>query len=337
MTQKITNDKTQEKLTANTETVSSTDSQGREVAQVAPKTGNCLWNGLSYIASGIASLFNSCTNPSIDKVDAPVVLKSSKPKKQEAETLWKLFIQDPVIQKLPEREQKRVFKKCLAEYQTSVAAYETAAGEVAFANPNAQKFAKDLSGRLAAVVEAYNAICEEENPSSASNPLFTKEFMASMRLAQLFGNDSTGSGSVGMSPLTIMGALKQGNLRERMTLAYRTVFSFFAAQILDKPGMIDKINAKLKEQGAGFQIDKEQFEQDQAKGDGIISLNGQRTIKQAPVVDNFRNVEKKRISLPQPTRTEATGPVLSEITGLSFREARVGTRYDAFDSTLIAE
>ncbi|MCB1068490.1 MAG: hypothetical protein KDK56_09945, partial [Simkania sp.] len=82
---------------------------------------------------------------------------------------------------------------------------------------------------------------------------------------------------------------------------------------------------------------KERFEQDQAKGEGIITLGGQRTIKQAPVVDNFRNVEKKRLSLPQPTRHEATGAVLSEIPGLSDREARVGTRYDAFDQTLRQE
>ncbi|MCP5491251.1 MAG: hypothetical protein H7A42_09130 [Chlamydiales bacterium] len=337
MTQKITNNDSQQPSTSNTQTVSSTDSQGREVAQVKPNQGNCLWNGLVYIASGIASLFDSCKKPAIDDVDQPVVLSSSKPKKQEAETLWNLFIQDPVIQKLPKSEQKKVFEKCLTDYQKSVTAYEKAAGEVAFTNPKAQKFAEDLSGRLSAIVKAYNAICEEENPSSAKNPLFTKEFMAAMRLAQLFGNDSTGSGSVGMSPLTIMGALKNGNLRERMTLAYRTVFSFFAAEILDKPGMIDKINDKLKEQGAGFQIDKERFEQDQAKGEGIITLGGQRTIKQAPVVDNFRNVEKKRLSLPQPTRHEATGAVLSEIPGLTIREARVGTRYDAFDQTLRQE
>lgn len=335
MTQNIKNEGNQTSSPNTTEKVSSTDSQGRQVEQVSSNSSNCLWNGLSYVASGIASLFNCCRGkPEVDKGEEQVVLQSSKPKKQEAEALWKVFVQDPTIKKLPLKEQQRIFKTCLAEYQKSVAAYEKASGEVAFANPKAKQFAQDLSNRLGAIVLAYNEICEEESPSSTSNPLFTKEFMAAMRLSQLFGNDSTGSGSVGMSPLTIAKALKNGNLRERMTLSYRTVFSFFAAQILDKPGMIDKINVKLKEQGAGFQIDKDQFEQDQAKGNGIISLNGQRTIKQAPVVDNFRNVEKKRVSLEQPTRREATGAVLSDIPGLSYREARVGTRYDAFDETL---
>ena len=179
MTQKVGNEGTQPQLLEATENVTSTDSQGRELEEINTSSRGCL----SRIGAKIWSIFTCCCRKEVEEPE-PVILRSSKPEKQEAEMLWKLFIQDPIIAKLPLKEQKKIFKKCLTEYRQSVTAYEKAAGEVAFANPKAEKFAKDLSSRLGYIVLAYNDVCESESPSKKQNPLFTKEFMAAMRLSK---------------------------------------------------------------------------------------------------------------------------------------------------------
>jgi len=314
------------------------DSSGRPVEKMTAKQTPPI--GVSLLKSSESRLPEKVKEQG--KISSEVVLldpQSSK-KGEEAETLRKYFQMEPSISKLPQSEQERIFSYCLKAYQSSVSEYEKAAGEVAFNHPKAQDFAKTLVQRLAIVMDIYYEILDEEsqvNPQS-KNPLFSREFMSLMRTSQRFGNDSTGAGSAGMNPLTIKKVLNEGNLREQMTLVYRSCFSFFVSTVLDNPELTNKINARLIEKGAGFQIDTAALKEDNSRGQGLFDVGSYRALKQCPVVDLFRNVEKKRINKKQPkVGAEVRGQRLNEVPGLSVREARIGTSYRVSDQNFEQE
>ncbi|CRX37465.1 hypothetical protein [Estrella lausannensis] len=61
------------------------------------------------------------------------------------------------------------------------------------------------------------------------------------------------AGNVGMSPLTIRKAITEGNLREKMYFPYKTTWDFTHA-ILKDYSLTEKVNQKLQDKGAGFEV-----------------------------------------------------------------------------------
>jgi hypothetical protein len=236
-------------------------------------------------------------------------------------------------------QRETLFQQCLADYRKSVAAYERIAGKVAFDHPAAKKFAAELAQKLEAILTAYNEILEEERAAgivldgsaqSTQALLVRKDLMRMIRLVKFFGNESSNPGSVGMNALAIQAAIFRGNLREQMTLAYRTIFSFLINEVLDKPGMIDKVNEKLAALPLArrFQIDKALVEKEMQDGTGIVDSPDGRMLKQIPIVGDYRNVENGRVRLQNPTPSQAPqGLDRDDIPDLSDREIRTGIEY----------
>jgi len=240
------------------------------------------------------------------------------------------FNKNPWIQTLSSQKKEKLFDLCLADYQKSVQKYEQAAASVAFDHPSAKRFAHEFCQRMGTILLAYNAVLEEEAPSCAKNPLFTPEFMSHIRFTQFFGNTQENPGSVGMNAIAIINTIEKGNLREQMTLVYKTVFSFFINEVLENPGMIAKINQKLALLPAehSFQIDEQLYLQEKMEGKGIIDSSKGKLVKQIPVVDTFRNVEQARISKPPiPPSSTTRSLQTQDIPDLSLQELRIGTGY----------
>lgn len=273
----------------------------------------------------------------LDLESITMAVVSSATSVKPGEALRRQFDLDPAFSALPRDKQDQVFSRCVADYQRSIAEYETAAAQVAFEDPKAQAFAKDLSQRMADIIEAYSDVLDEENPPEYLHPaVSSQEFRRKQRLSQFFGNVSTNPGSVGMSPLAIEGAIKNGNLRERMTLVYQTIFSFLINEVLDKPKMIDKINEKLMKlpKERRFQIDKTLVELEKRDGTGVIASPAGKLVKQGPSVDQYRNVEKGRVSKKKARLGSGPqGPRVTEVRKPSEREVLVGTRYAALGAS----
>lgn len=248
---------------------------------------------------------------------------------QQADALRKNFQLAPACREMPRDVQEQIYMRCLDAYRRSVSEFETVAPAVAFEQPAAQDYARDLCRRATAIVEAYSDVLEDERPTPHRNPLHTREFMRKARLASILGNVSTSPGSVGANALAIEQVIANGNLRERMTLVYKTFFPFLL-ELLSDPAMIDKINAKLQTlpPDSRFQIDKDLVMREKSDGSGIIDVPGfGKVIKQPPVVINLRT-EGGRKNHPKPRAGDALrGPASQGVQSLSDREARAGTGF----------
>ncbi len=198
-------------------------------------------------------------------------------------------------------------------------------GEVAFDYPEAQRFASDLCQRIAQIARAYTEILEEVRPtddaSGGERVTLRDELRKTLRIAEIFGNSSQSSGSVGMSILAIQVAIEGGNLREQMTLAYSSLFSFIVKEVLANPDMVRQINEKLD----GFQIDQELLQSDTEAGRGLAGT----MLTRVPLVEEYRTTEKARHNHATPAIGEGPrGPKPEEVYRLSERERLVGLEYE---------
>ncbi len=188
-------------------------------------------------------------------------------------------------------------------------------------NPEAQQFASQLCQRIGKLIEAYRKIEEEHRPTQNTRQPGLNSILCELKdklaFARFFGNTAMGGGSIGYNPLTIQKVVKEGSLREQMTLAYCTVFSFLLDEVLKDEETIRKVNEKLKEMKVGFQLNVELIEKERKEIGSLI----------CPIerVTKFRNIEKARLARPQPhIGEEPKGLKLSEIPGLTLSEARAG-------------
>jgi len=253
----------------------------------------------------------------IDKksVEPQIKLKALS-KEEEIASRLKQYVKIPeVLQDLNKEQQKQLFQACLKDYQAALDAYEATVAEICFTDPEAQKFAKDLCQRMSSLVTAYRKIEKLGDKDRTSGPVFISELKDKIIFARFFGNTAMGIGSVGYNPLVIQKAINEGNLREEMTLAYCTVFSFLLDEILKDNLTVAYINEQLEIDKAGFQIDADLIKKERAEQG--------RLIKPIEQVTKFRDTEKGRTKKEgRKVYEDFTGPKLKDIKGLSLNEAR---------------
>lgn len=243
------------------------------------------------------------------------------------------FRLDESLNGLNSEQEDQVFGKCLEAYRKSVVEFDKAAAKVAFEHEGARAFASELCRRTVAIIEAHSEVLEDENPSLERHDFFSREFMRKMRLIQILGNVASSSGSVGMNIFQIEKAIAEGNLREQMTLVYKGFFPFML-ELLDTPGMIDKINAKLQQlpPAKRFQIDRALFQQHKEAGTAIKDTpTGGKVVVQPAVVSDMRAAGARIILPKRPTRCGPSGLKVREIPELSVRELRAATGYAYHD------
>jgi len=174
---------------------------------------------------------------------------------------------------------KDLKEACLSDYRTAMRAMEDSVADVAGSHLDSMKFADKLNSRLFSFIETYaEVLLEEEGRISAdSNPDIKKaqiDLKVNELLVSIFsdkkqvgdrgtveqGNKSE-AGNIGMNPLAIRRAFKDGNLREKMYLPYKTTIWASTYAIFSNPEKIDKINQKLQESGKDWQVNTEMLKQ----------------------------------------------------------------------------
>lgn len=219
---------------------------------------------------------------------------------------------------LSKKQKDKISSKCLKAYQTAVRLYEKCAAKLFHNDPGAKAFAKEMSTRLSKIVEAYAKIMEEDCPSFTRSSL-KREVMAELKqkiiFGKVFGSFSTSTGSVGFNPFVIKQVIEEGTLREQLTLCYSSVFSFLIEDVLSNKTIIEKVNQKLNERRAGFQLNVELIEKERSTIGRMLKPSGRVTL--------FKEKENGRIKKPSYSSDQHKGAKLSEIPGLSLREARV--------------
>ncbi len=222
---------------------------------------------------------------------------------------------DPIVAKLPPDEKDRVIQACFEAYQRALAAFEHVVAEVAWSWPEANQFADEVCRRL---VEIVNAYAEIEAEMRGETP---RELLRLMTLSQFFSRASLDTGAVGYNPLSIQKAMREGNLREKLTLANVAVYGLFLQKIAADPEMVRRVNQKLAASStAGFQIDEVFLK-------SIVDTKMPAYV-QSPIVTDHRIKESGRVKLrpaaPTPPSQEAEGPKISEFKEPSIREVRAG-------------
>lgn len=257
-------------------------------------------------------------------LEIPKPLKGSIVASKLATSFEEQFQLSEKLQGLSEAEQEKIFSECLKSYQQAFEQYEVCATVELFKDPEAMKFAEQLAQRLAKVVEAYNEINlnKETAPATSERPLpleVLRELKQAVIFGQVFGSTSKAAGSVGFNSLAIQKVLKEGNMRERLTLVYASA-AFVVGEICKNKQNIEKVNEKLEKMGAGFQLNTDAIEEDRSK-----MKPGERLTKAVDVVEDFR---KKRGRTPKKVlpHQQVRGQRLSEIRDLSIREARAGVQ-----------
>ena len=232
------------------------------------------------------------------------------------------FTWSPQLDGLTTIQKEELFQSCLSEYQTSVIAFEHAVATLAWHDENAIAFAQEFSRRLLHIAKAYFEIVQSEAHVPESS--FEYELNRLLNLTAFFGSVSTYSGSVGMNPLVIQRALKEGNLRELMTLCNAAIFREEGAQgvLLNKifkdlsGGLIRQINERLQTLPLDqrFQI-----------SDMPSHITSEGKYKQSEVVRRHREDDHGRLEEPSQARIrERKGPSVLVPRDLSLRELRAG-------------
>jgi hypothetical protein len=257
-------------------------------------------------------------NLASDSEKSSILLEGAQIEAINVSELVRTFPLSENLKDLPVEDQEKIINECVKEFEKAYDAYEKAIGNILMEDPKAKDFAAQLSQRMAKTVEASQQIAEEDkssnNPHRPELNVILPELKEKLVYARFFGNTAYGSGSIGYNPLTIQRTIENGTLREQMTLSYCTVFSFILNEILKDKATIERINKKLKENNARFQFNTELIEKER-KEIGKLLLPIER-------VSQFR--ERGRIAREKMRYPEPQGPKISEIKGLTLREARAG-------------
>lgn len=254
---------------------------------------------------------------------------------KEASRLRDQFVCSSELEILDKDQKEQVFSKCLESYQEAVIHFESSLANLLFDHPKAKGFASEMCRRMECIIDAYNQTVVEDDTSASqscveddafASPSLPSSVMSELKqkifFAKAFATPASGAGGVGSNLIRIRQAIKEGNLREQMTLIYATIFSTFLNDVLKDRASIDRVNIKLQAMNAGFQLDVDAIEEDRRK-DGKLLKTSERVTK-------FRTDEKGRVAKPAvKPHNDTIGPQLSEISGLTLREAQSATEdYD---------
>lgn len=198
---------------------------------------------------------------------------------------------------------KQDINKLLNAYKVAMQTLEDSVADVAISHPESIAFANTLSDRIFTFIEKYAEVSLE--PQDLSPNAFQRKAQIDLKMNEILvsifsckistakGLIETGidneAGNVGTNPLAIRKAFKEGNLREKMYIIYKTNWNF-THEIFIKPELLNKINAKL----TTYQVDSSVFPKAHAPYDyGLYAKQtsiGELRIKRSP-----EEVEKMRL------------------------------------------
>jgi hypothetical protein len=166
---------------------------------------------------------------------------------------------------------------------------EDSVADVAATHVDAQDYADKLASRLFTFIEKYaEVLLEQEGKISSETPAAIKQAAVDLKVNELLVSifskqrnveydplkgqmvpsktssivegEKSESGNIGLNPISLRKAFKEGNLREKMYLPYKTTWDF-THPILKDPVMVAKINQKLEESDAGWKVDNEMLKE----------------------------------------------------------------------------
>jgi hypothetical protein len=261
----------------------------------------------------------------------------------------KVDIPEHFEQTMTTEELGKLKAACMSDYKSAMQAMEESVADVASTHNDAMQFAKTLSGRLLKFVEAYAEVqleAEERitktTPENVKNAEITKKvnsFLVDIfsETKQTTGTLSDGkamaqgsiqkgisheAGNVGMNPLTIRKAITEGNLREMMYFPYKTTWDFTNA-ILKDYSLTEKVNQKLQEKGAGFEVNLSMLKEvvvdrnlppyfyteyaNSTRNDGLRAFVPQQEREKMMEENNKPINSKRRIDLSEREKKHAVG------------------------------
>lgn len=243
-------------------------------------------------------------------------LKSSAPKHPEVSQIADKMKLSPKLDELTSKQKEKVVNECIKSYTASVAAFEEIIGNLSAEHPDAKEFAMEMVQRLFSVTEAYKEVLLEDNPDSKTMSSLNRELTVKLGALSEFFGDATGTGSVGSNPMAIKNALNHGELREQLTLIYTPLWGVLPS-VLEKPAIVDRVNVKLNEKGAGFQLNTEE----------INKKREQSTPNSPPVITFFSQAKplaefRKAGGRLNNTNPAPDAPKAKDIQDLTLREYR---------------
>ncbi len=180
---------------------------------------------------------------------ARLVLRGYAPQHPKASEIASQMKLAPNLQELSNSQKQKIVDECIKSYRESLEVFESAITELSSKHPDAKEFAQAMAKRIGLIAKAYQEILGEmEN----STPVM-KELKIRLATSVEFASEGTGTGNIGFNPIAIENALKEGTLREHMSLIYASLWTALP-KIFDDPELVDKINIILEKEDAGFQI-----------------------------------------------------------------------------------
>ncbi|WP_298623881.1 hypothetical protein [uncultured Legionella sp.] len=183
-------------------------------------------------------------------------------------------------------------QQALEEYRASKAVLNESIADVATHDPEALKFAGEMSKRVLTIMEIavelgirspdginetneqlVNLGVPQEAIDARAPGLLSELKQKNIKSAVISQNGSSvengnanEAGFVGFSPLAIQNAT-EGNLRERMYIPFKTTHAFTGKLFAD-PDNVDLINHKLTERGEDWQLNKAAIDELRARSAG---------------------------------------------------------------------
>ncbi len=220
----------------------------------------------------IKNLGSNVQSPSVTSAQAQSMVKELKGPVNYQYIVPKVDIPKELHKSLSTEQIHLIADSCISDYKESLHTLEASVADVAATHPDALEFADNLSGRLMTFLNAYaQVLLEGEERINASTPENVKQTAIVLKVNEMLidimaekkENPSSSSvvvqgvkdeaGSVGLNLLSIRKAISEGNLREKMYFPYKCTWRFTNAILRDLE-MSDKINQKLKETNAGFEL-----------------------------------------------------------------------------------
>jgi hypothetical protein len=299
------------------------------------------------VKTSISSFPLSSSEPhSISQSQTQRMVKQIKGTIEHKHIAPKVDLPSELLQTLSPEELKNLRNSCLQDYKIAMETLEQSVASVAATHPDALEFADQLNQRLMTFLEKYAEILlEDEGKISPTTPKNFKQDKITLKvnelLIEIFStkreeryNPMTGktetfdgtivegiyneAGSVGLNPITIRNAIKNGNLREKMYFPYKSTWNF-TQEILKNPELVARIDNKLKESQAGWEVNTPMLED-------IVHHRKLQPYSYSDYAESTRT-DRLRTAIPEAERKqlikEKNQPIAAtRITDLSERERR---------------
>lgn len=164
-------------------------------------------------------------------------------------------IEPPSWKELPPEEKEEKIAHCLDQYGAARKAMENSVAVVTANHPDSMAFADKVCNRIYDMLKAETYIIFVEKHGREPDP-DELTLAENMRLAELYGSaDLRWAGNIGMSPLAIRKAFEEGNLREKMLIAFKSTHAW-TGKIFNDSDKVSKLNERLKQMGCDWSIDE---------------------------------------------------------------------------------